>query len=226
MPLSLLSPLYISPRGSRPCRKLSGHRLVWHFWPFFFASCFHLDFWSFFDPIFNRFGSQNGSQNRLKIDKKSIQKSILFLIPFWRGKNKKKSSSWELPSPKKWGTPHAKTTFSFFHKMAFLIDFGRFWAPFGEVLGPQIGTFWWPKINQNFDQFLNRFFIDFGAILGPKMDPKSTQKFDHHWPWGCFLGSWSQLGTPRGSKRVLEPQKPPQSDLRDLFFDVFGLLFW
>ena len=45
-------------------------------------------------------------------------------------------------------------------------------APFWEVLGPLIGTFWCQQINQTNDHFLDPFFINFGAILGPRIDPK------------------------------------------------------
>ena len=147
-------------------------------------------------------------------------------MPFWKGKNAPTTSSWEPPTLNFDQPSNAKITFLLFVNIAYFIIFGPSWAPFGEVLGPQFDTFWWPKINQKIDQFLDRFFIDFDAILGPKMAPKWTRNFEYHWPWGCFLASWNPLGTPRCPKRVPEAPKASKSYLRDLIFDDFGIPFW
>ena len=186
---------------------------AWPLFSFFCLSFLHLDFCSFWDHIFVNFGTQDGSQNRPRIDQNSIKNLISFLMPFWKGKHVPASSSWD-----PW--PSFLLVGPILLKGFYFLIKSHVW-PNLVLLGSIVGGFgspsWHFLATKNQSNFFDPFLIDFGTILGPKMDPKSSQSRRSHWSWGCCLGSWSQLGTPRGSKKVLERQKRPKSDLQEGF---------
>ena len=144
----------------------------------FRALFFSLDFLSLFfcspgRPLGQK-GSQNGSQKRPKIDKKSIPNSILFWIPFWTAKNPNK--------------PHLRPSdIDFVFKkliqnqhftFSYICIFYRFWFLLGSIF-QGFGTPNWhffeaknrQKCDLNFRSISERFWCHFGPEMAPKCEP-------------------------------------------------------
>ena len=171
--------------------------------------------------IFDWFWVDMGVENRPKIDQKSIQKLILFLISFYKAKVAQEAHLGTPPTLNFVGGAIVFEGFLLFDKITFLTKLGPSWLHFGRCWNPFLGFFGDQK---SIKKMIN-FWIVFLSILEPSWRPKWFQNPSKSFPGSDPEGSWSPFGTPRCPKKAQEAPEASKSDLRDLIFDDFGRLF-
>ena len=129
-------------------------------------------------------GSQDGTQNLIKIDETSIQNLMFFLIGFWMHFGRDLGSNMGEKSMQKRCQKHVGIDLEVqVAKTQKLIPLTAFLMFFQVKLGPKtiknrrkID----PKSSKIFDQvfgsIFDEFLMDFRTILGAKMEPKSMKK--------------------------------------------------